>query len=189
MPIEGRTLGEAARAFRDYLNGVLARTVAETQLVLIPAGSRVQVAFRRGGQPVRAPLYTRFGAVGLYLGQVCEGIAVSSRAQRLVTVAYTYTLTVEGAEERLLRWEYVHQPPADARWCRHHLQGNVPLQVGRWALSLNDLHTPTGYVTIEEILRFCIVDLGVQPRGEDWHAVLETSYRRFKDDFAPRGEI
>jgi hypothetical protein len=29
--------------------------------------------------------------------------------------------------------------------------------------SFNDWHLPTGWVPIEEIIRFCIVDLGVPP--------------------------
>jgi hypothetical protein len=30
-------------------------------------------------------------------------------------------------------------------------------------ISLNDVHVLTGFVTVEEVLRFCIVDLGVPP--------------------------
>jgi hypothetical protein len=44
-------------------------------------------------------------------------------------------------------------------------------------------------MTIEEVLRFCIVDLGVPPISRRWHEILEESYQRFKDDFAPRGSL
>jgi hypothetical protein len=50
---------------------------------------------------------------------------------------------------------------------------------------MNKLHVPTGFVAIEEVLRFCIVDLGVPPlAGEDrWNTALDESYRRFKTEF------
>jgi hypothetical protein len=50
-------------------------------------------------------------------------------------------------------------------------------------VSLNDLHLPTGYVPFEEVLRFCIADLGVSPFAEDWDSVLQESYDLFKTEF------
>lgn len=95
-------------------------------------------------------------------------------------------LTGEGMEEPLFRWEYVREWPEEhQRWCRHHLQGNVVIPIGERGVSLNDLHVPTGYVTVEEILRFCIVDLGVRPLSDEWHETLEKSYGLFKGTFAP----
>ena len=44
--------------------------------------------------------------------------------------------------------------------------------IGRHAVSLNDLHLPTGYVAVEEILRFCIADLGVRLRSREWDRIL-----------------
>lgn len=108
---------------------------------------------------------------------------------RLRTVSYRYTLTPEGAREPLLRWEYEKVPGGGGRYCRHHRQGGVPLQFGRAEVPLNELHLPTGFVTIEEILRFCIVDLGVRYLSEDWHEILTNSYERFKTDFAPKGQL
>jgi hypothetical protein len=45
------------------------------------------------------------------------------------------------------------------------------------------LHLPTGFVALEDVLRFCIVDLGVNPLSDGWHDVLEESYRLFKTEF------
>lgn len=52
--------------------------------------------------------------------------------------------------------------------------------------TLNTWHLPTGFVTIEDILRFCIVDLGVPALNTTWHQRLEESYSAFKIRFAPR---
>ena len=192
MPIvEGRTPWEACRAFCDDLNRLLATTVTQTRLVPVPYDHRIVVAFRRqGGRPAAARLSTRFGPMALYIGQRYEAVPVADDRQRLITAEYRYTLTpgkLDEATQRdpLLRWEYVRDVPDDATWCRHHLQGPVRLQIGKAKLSLNDLHLPTGYVTIEEVLRFCIADLGVKPLSRQWHRLLEESYQRFKDDSAP----
>ena len=42
---------------------------------------------------------------------------------------------------------------------------------------LNELHLPTGWVPIEEVLRFCIDDLGVRPLSPGWHETLAASAR------------
>lgn len=189
MPFEGRTLFEAGRAFCDHLNAVLARTVTQTRLVAIPPAGRrpgpILVTFYQGGQFVEARLATRFGPLQLYLGQLCEGGPVPGGLQRLHTSSYRYTLTPEDAPEPLLRWEYVKTPPPGAWWCRHHLQGPVSLSFARGeAVALNELHLPTGYVPIEEVLRFCIADLGVPPLSPNWNEILQDSYTRFRRELA-----
>ncbi|MCL5736920.1 MAG: hypothetical protein M1274_15345 [Actinobacteria bacterium] len=74
-------------------------------------------------------------------------------------------------------------------YCRGHVQGDLPIKMNRSALTLNDVHTPTGYVTVEDIARFCIEDLGVKfkDRPKDWHQLLLDSYAKFCQDFT-RGE-
>ncbi len=187
MPIEGASLREAAQRLCDELNRVLALTVTRARLVsFVPKGVArpAQIAFRQAGRVTQAPLGTRYGRVWLALGQTCDSLRTPEGRHRLVTIKYRYALTADGADEPLLRWEYDRHAPGP--WCRHHLQGAVPLEVGRAPVSLNDWHLPTGYVTIEEVLRFCIADLGVRALSENWQEILEESYRRFKDDFAPR---
>lgn len=192
MPIQGGTLGHAAAQFRDHLNRLLARTITASPLVLVAVSDlprpRVQLAFRQGGQAVEVPLRSRrCGRLWLWLGQTCES-TVQERQHRLRTVAYRYTLRADGGREPLFRWEYEKELAPPARYCRHHIQGDIPLRIGRMRTSLNDLHVPTGFVTIEEVIRFCMVDLKVPSLSKDWHYVLVNSYQEFKTKFAPRGE-
>jgi hypothetical protein len=42
----------------------------------------------------------------------------------------------------------------------------------------NKAHTPTGFVLIEDVIRFCIVDLKV-PAKDGWHETLEASHAWF----------
>jgi len=189
VAIEGATLGEAVERLREHLNRLLARTVTETPLITFerePGKRSLYLGFRHRGRPTQAPLQSpRFGPMGLYLGQRLESETTPDDRHRLYTAEYGYTLTPEGASEPLLRWEYIRRwPTPEARWCRHHLQGPVRLETGRQPVSLNDWHLPTGYVPIEDVLRFCIVDLGVAPLSERWHEELEESYRRFRTEFA-----
>jgi hypothetical protein len=79
----------------------------------------------------------------------------------------------DDASEPTFRWEYVSRiDDPVAIWCRHHIQGPLLASLGTQVESLNDLHTPTGPLPIEELLRFCIVDLGVRPLSAEWDARL-----------------
>ncbi len=129
MPIQGRTLREAAQRFCDHVNFVLTRTVTETRLVVFEVPPRIQVTFRQAGQPVEARLQTRFGPLRFSFFQVCESVETSGGLHELRTLSYRYALTPETETEPLLRWEYVKLPPAGAMWCRHHLQGPVELSI------------------------------------------------------------
>jgi hypothetical protein len=189
MPIWGWTLQEATEAFRQHINSVLARTVTQTQLILLRTTTteRFQLTFRQAGAVHQARLNTKYGAIYLYLGQTCESDIDPDRRHRLRTVSYRYTLRPEHATDPIFRWEYVKTLGSNELFCRHHVQGPIPISLNRAQLELDDVHLPTGFVTIEEILRFCIVDLGVTPLSDDWHNILSDSYERFKGDFAPRG--
>ncbi len=189
MPIVGGSLEEAATDFREHLNRVLHLTVTQAPLTVVRSGPSVQLAFRRGGRPIEVSLRTRFGSMWLYLGQTCNSTPIGDGRHRLHTVAYQYTLRADEAGEATFRWEYEKSLAAGKFHCRHHLQGDVALQIGRAAVALNDLHLPTGFVTIEEVLRFCIVDLDVKPLSAEWDMILTDSYEKFKGDFAPRGQL
>jgi hypothetical protein len=187
MTIRGRSLGEASRIFVDHINSVLHKTLTQTPLSVEIAGSIANIRFRRGTHPATAQIRTRYGIVDLYIGQLCDTILGEQNDHVLRTVSYRYALVFDGRSEPLMRWEYVRTASADDRYCRHHLQGSIELDVidsdGRTA-SLQDWHLPTGSVSIEEVLRFCIVDLGVRPLDEDWHDILRDSHARFSTQLA-----
>lgn len=182
----------AVREFRDRLNTLLHRTITPQPLIMIPARSgadgtqRMQFAFRQGGGPVLAELRSDFGVLGLYVGQVCEARPSDQDGPPILTVNYRYALHVGTGvnSEPVMRWEFDRRPAdPQARWSRRHLQGPIPLSFGPTTVSLNDLHLPTGYVTLEDVIRFCIHDLGVPALSTDWNDILIQSYREFKDQF------
>jgi hypothetical protein len=48
-------------------------------------------------------------------------------------------------------------------------------------LSLAKLHIASGWVTIEEKIRFLIHELGVKPFSEDWDEILHQSEEKFRE--------
>jgi hypothetical protein len=182
--VAASTFDAAARRFTDSLNELLAKTITQHRLVGISNGAAAMIGFRQGGAPTRARLTTKYGPVNLYVGQICESKLVPG-GYGVATTNYKYTLTRGDQSEPFLRWEYLKKwPHTSSRWCRHHVQGAVDLSVGAGhSVSLNDVHLASGYVTLEEVIRFCIVDLGVKPLGRTWHSTLEASYSAFKGTF------
>lgn len=183
MPITGRSLWDAAQQFSDNINSILSRTLTHSRVQVVGTKKSllVELAFRQGGAVARAPLHTKVGHVWLSFGQTCDATKRRKNVYELHTVKYKYALTPDGTEEPMLRWEYVRDI-GGATWCRHHLQGPVMVHVSEHHghLNLNAHHLPTGYVPFEEVLRFCIEDLKVQPLSGDWDAVRRESYEKFR---------
>jgi hypothetical protein len=180
MSATGRSLREASSNLANHLNRTLNRTLTHRRLIsFIERGANVStIQFREAGRAVPTRLNSRYGPVDLEVTLRCTAEEVGSRRVRLRATWYRYTLLPEGHREPTFRWEYVSEPEGDdAFWARHHLQGPAPIDVGSRYVSLNDLHVPTGPVPIEEIIRFCINDLGVSPLSNDWHAILAESAR------------
>lgn len=193
MPTYGRNLREVGRAFQDHFNSILANTITAKPLIPVLVASELHISFRDRGRFSSALLGTKYGPMNLYLGQKCDAVEdKDNKRLRLRTISYTYILQPQTMNEPLFRWEYVRFPGRDAVYCRHHLQGSIPLEITDerdqlHTINLNHWHLPTEWVAIEEVIRFCIVDLGVKPLSETWDQVLRESYETFKST-APASE-
>jgi len=110
-----------------------------TQAGPSPDGApRVYLTFRQGG-PVLAPLRSRFGRLGLYVGQILEARATDEEGPGPIVVKYRYALYMglDAEAEPVVRWEFDRQPAdPQARWSRRHLQGPIPLTFGPTTVSL-----------------------------------------------------
>ena len=124
-----------------------------------------------------------------YIGQLLRVHREPSKKYRLSTHAYWYRLqhSPDLNAQAAIRWEYERELPPGKHHCRHHLQQSAKLDLGNGSLNLNKVHVPTGWVTIEEVIRFLIVELGTKPPcGDVWSDVLATSERAFFEDFTSR---
>jgi hypothetical protein len=189
MPITGRTPGECFDQFEDHLRPLVAATVTATY-PLIPRRTkdRLVLGFEQQNERVAVPIDTRFGRLFFYLGQALKAVDEGDH-YRLRTFQYWYRVQHDASlkEQARLRWEYDTETPSDAH-CRHHTHVPAEVELGDGALDLDKAHLPTGWVTIEELIRFLIVDLGVDPPcGPDkWAALLTESETKFFEDFTSK---
>lgn len=206
MPIYGGSLEEVARTFQRHLNALFNKTITRTPIRPWFAqgdvdGEIKQVTVfgfqRPGGGAGSAELRTRYGPMQLYIGQTCDTVQEPGQSQlRLRTIAYAYSLQPVAMSDRIVRWEYVRYPGEGSRWSRHHVQGPITFDIlddrdQTWPVDLNDWHLPTGWVPIEEVVRFCLHDLGARALSEpeEWHQALIESYEAFWTRFAQFGEV
>lgn len=179
MGITGRTPQECYKAFREHVARVMAATLTHEPLAVDAQGGRVTLAFATR-KPV--PLDTRaHGTIFFGFSQALRTEKTGRREHYLRTTGYWYRLQNEpGAKAKaLIRWEYESADPRQARPARHHAQFAVMAA----ALDLNRLHVPTGRVPFEEVIRFLIHDLGVEPRSREWAPTLAESERSFYTRF------
>jgi hypothetical protein len=202
MGIVGKDLEVVARQFADQLQTMLANTI--TYKPLIPHAntrSTMYISFREAGAPAVEILQTKYGPMELFVGHLCSAVEREDSSDvRLRTLEYAYYLRPHTMTEPLFRWEFVRPDGSADRdddedpsaWCRHHIQGNLRIDItddrgATHQIALNDWHTPSGWVALEDIVRFCIVDLGVKSRP-GWNRALKTSYRLYRTQFTTPGE-
>ena len=185
MPIIERTPEACFKRFAAHIRDLVAKTLTRRHpMALYQKGERLMGFSFREREPVAVPIESRLGRLHLYLGQLLEAVP-EGKAFRLRTRRYWYRVQAapELTAQALIRWEYDTDTPRDGH-ARHHVQLPAYLAAGSGQLDLDKVHLPTGWVTIEEVLRFVIVELGVKPPcGSGWPDVLADSERAFFEEF------
>ena len=127
----------------------------------------------------------------LFLGQTLEAVKEGKKRYRLRTLAYAYRIA-EGprrTDPYIVRWEYVspehhkkqHNVPDAPLHPRHHCHLPINLTCfGTTNLSLDKMHIASGWVTMEEVLRFLFHELKVPSRSANWDQILRESEQTFK---------
>ena len=186
MPIIERTAALCFRRFAEHVRALVADTLTRQHPMLLhESGERSVTLSFREGRPIAAPIVTpRFGRLFVYVCQLIEAVP-DGKHFRLRTRRYWYRIQ-SAADLRtpaLIRWEYNTDAPADGP-PRNHVQLAASVPVGGAVLDFDKLHVPTGWATIEEVIRFIIVDLGARPPcGAKWPGVIAESERAFYEDF------
>ena len=165
-----------AQAFADHLNSLLNRTVSDARLSLIGDPShpaRFTRACLRGTTPTSFALHG--SNVRLLVVQTLE-------VEQCRTVTYQYRLSLgEDKPSWLIRWEYFrHRPTTAYLYPLLRVHVNAQLLSGGAVAVLPKLHIPTRRVPLELVLWHAIAEWGVQPRGDDWQALLEDSIDEFE---------
>ena len=118
----------------------------------------------------------------LYLGQELKAVP-EGKVYTLRTLKYEYRVQRSPSlqDEAEVRFEYLsREVDPSARYPRHPVQFHRDYQGVREGFSPNKLHIPTGWVTIENAIRFLIADLGVPPLIETWDEELRKSEEQFR---------
>lgn len=105
---------------------------------------------------------------------------------RLRTLEYSYRLQEgPGLHSRwFFRFEYKSREILDALHPRNHLHIPLPLDCGTRTIDLERVHIPTGWLTIEELIRFLVNELEVKAKSKNWDTILRNSEERFRGEMA-----
>lgn len=188
--IRGKSAKDCFDQFTKHLNPLLRLTISKTaQLRIDQLEDKGVLGWADDGY---LPLTTKFGKLYFWLAQSLECTHEPKNAAneryRLSTREYWYRLQRDSDpnSDALIRWEYVsplHEKYKDKRWCWRHVQFEASTDLPGGRMHFTRLHMPSGYVVIEDVLRFLIHDLGVRPRSKDWHDALIESEKQFKETF------
>ena len=184
MPIIQRTPAACYQRLVDALGPLVASTITSEPLLCLQRDKddlERTLEFRAGEA---VPIETKHGRLYFYMGQTLRATPEENKF-RLRTWQYWYRVQEAPLGRALIRWEYEKETPRD-RHARNHVQVQAVARTqGSGAdLNLNKLHTPTGWTTVEEVIRFLIWDLGVSPPcGDGWPEHLSRSERAFYEEF------
>lgn len=192
MPIIERTPKACCETFRAHIAGLISKTLTArypVRIVQTDVETEFTLEFPPSEASAAVPIGTKFGKLYFYVAQALETVEEKPNRYRLQTRRYWYRLQREKGyrDPALIRWEYDREDlnPALPKSPRHHVQ--IAAEVERPKLDLDKLHLPTGWVTIEEVIRFLIADLGVKPLcGKRWPHVLSKSEAVFFTDFTSK---
>ncbi len=106
---------------------------------------------------------------------VLESASENTGGWRVSSRAYFYQVREPaGPEIFAVHW---HPGPTGQPVFPHlHIDGRA-----RTAMIVRGHHVPTGRVSLDSVVRFLIVELGVTPRHADWEAVLVDGERFFAE--------
>lgn len=197
MPIFGRKPWAAFKEFETHVQQLVGQLLPTQQPVnLIGPDDDEHTAYlgfaqRPGSARPTVVLDTAYGKLQFYFRQELHAEYQKEKGFRLTTRRYWYHLYRGDAIDAFMRWEYVDRKlEPEARYPRHHLHVHdvvLPIDDSSAGIDLKKTHLPTGWVTIEEVLRFLINELGVTPPcGDRWNDELRDGERRFYEEFTSK---
>lgn len=197
MPIFAHKPWAAFKEFQTHVQRLVGQLLPTQQHVsLIGATGDDYTAYlgfapSPGSARPTVALDTTHGRVQLYFRQELHTEHEKGSGYRLTTRRYWYHPYKCDAIDAFMRWEYVDRKlEPEAHYPRHHLHIHdvvIPVDGSNTGIDLKKTHLPTGWVTIEEVIRFLIGELGVtSPCGDRWDQELCDGERRFYEEFTSK---
>lgn len=185
MPgLTGRNPDEVFGKFTNHLGRLLNRTITDaplSYLVVNEKDNRAYISFRRHATQIAAPLLSH--GLYLFLGQVIT-VVQEGPEWRLKTLQYRYWVQGDdddNSDSWYFRFEYTSPTLKPMTNPRHHLHVPCTLRCGGANMELKQLHIPTGWVTVEEIIRFLVHEIGVRCKARTWDRILLESEEQFRE--------
>jgi hypothetical protein len=137
--------------------------------------------FREQGESIAVPVGK---GLYLYLGQTLR-VSAESGGYRLRTLAYSYRISdgPHRTDHWLIRWEYTARDlnaQEPALHPRHHCHVNTEVLFCGKLRDLVGMHIATGWITIEEVIRFLIQEFGANSKDDNWDSLLIDSEAMFR---------
>jgi hypothetical protein len=180
--IYSRTSEESYSDFKEHFNKLMSKLLTDVPLTHIESRGRAVMEFRNTNGEPAVPLG---GGFFLYLGQTLQAKREATHQFSLRTLGYAYRIA-EGPRREdpyVIRWEYISREEQIALHPRHHCHLPLKLVCGKnksKTYNLDKMHIPSGWVTIEEVLRYLFHELKVRPRVANWDKLLHESEETFK---------
>lgn len=118
------------------------------------------------GEPVRLR-----GRIGLdLLFRIWYRVVSAERERgpwRIETLAYSHRLETTDARE-IVAYHWHPGRSSEITYPHLHIGAGIGVDLG----ILDKTHIPTGRVALEDLLRFAIVEVGVEPRRSNWEEIL-----------------
>jgi hypothetical protein len=176
--------GDVFRAFRDHISKILNKTITDAPLSLVDYKNRpsAQFSFRdERDVATAAPLFN--SRLFLAVSQQLEAEPLAPKRWRLRTLEYRYHL-LESPDPNgrwIVRWEYVSRKRRHDLHPRHHVHIAAQVHTSAASLDFDHIHLATGWVTVEEVIRFLIHDVGIEPKVHNWDELLISSEKLFRE--------
>ena len=174
----GSNPAKIIREFRQHIASLLNTTVTDapvSEVIMeespIRWGARIALGGKTG-DPRAIPL--KPAPWHLAFSQTIAVVRDRRDHWSLRTLQYNYR--IQGGPDLRSDWyfrfEYKSREVLNALHPRHHLHIPISLDCGTKRVDLSRVHIPTGRVTLEEIIRFLIQELGVRAKVKDWDSAL-----------------
>lgn len=178
--MSGKSPSQAVEAFLAPLQRAVS-CISQTPLLVSPNGRHLlgkpHALLWNGGLPVS--LKTKDARIGLELAMRYEIVHVPDQERGPFTVStrgYLYSIrSADGAEVLSYHWHPFGS--SSIAWPHLHI-GAVALAAD--GLITRKAHLPTARVSLEQVIRVCILELGANPLRDDWQQVLTDSEDLFK---------
>ena len=153
---------DAFREFREHIGHLLNTTVTDARLSLLHTQDKpyATVTFRDDDDIATAAPLRAGSRLFLFLSQDLIVEEQQDRTWKLRTITYTYhILEARHPDSRwFVRWEYVSRARREMHSPRHHVHVPCKIETADGIWDLDALHLSTGWVTIEEVIRFLITE-------------------------------